>query len=121
MWFGLLGTLQVRIDDREVRVPGSKQRVLLAGLLLTPGRAVSTARLCELVWDGQPPARAAVTLRSYVMRLRQALGPSGMARIIATSGGYRIDVVADEVDIFRFEDQLRAGISAAQSGDWERG
>jgi DNA-binding SARP family transcriptional activator/tetratricopeptide (TPR) repeat protein len=121
MWFGLLGTLQVRIDDREVRVPGSKQRVLLAGLLLTPGRAVSTARLCELVWDGQPPARAAVTLRSYVKRLRQALGPSGMARIIATSGGYRIDVVADEVDIFRFEDQLRAGISAAQSGDWERG
>jgi DNA-binding SARP family transcriptional activator/tetratricopeptide (TPR) repeat protein len=120
MWFGLLGTLQVRIDDREVRVPGVRQRILLAALLLKSGQALPVAQLSELVWDGQPPRRAEVTLRSYVQRLRQALGPQGSARVITTSGGYRVDASADQLDIVQFDDLLRTGIAAAQSGDWER-
>jgi DNA-binding SARP family transcriptional activator len=119
VWFGLLGTLQVRIDDRELHVP-AKQRVLLAALLLTPGQAVSAARMSELVWDGRPPSRAAVTLRSYVKRLRQVLGPSGRARIITTSNGYEIDAADDEIDIAQFDLQLRLGIAAGQSGAWQR-
>jgi DNA-binding winged helix-turn-helix (wHTH) protein len=118
MWFGLLGPLQVQIDDREVCVPGARQRVVLAALLLTPGQAVSAARMCELVWDGRPPAQAAVTLRSYVKRLRQALGPPGRARITTTSSGYQIDAGADQIDIAQFDTHIRTGIAAAQSGDW---
>jgi DNA-binding SARP family transcriptional activator/tetratricopeptide (TPR) repeat protein len=118
IWFGLLGTLRVRVDDREVRVPAGKQRVLLAALLLAPRQAVSAARLSELVWDGRPPSQAGVTLRSYVKRLRQVLGPPGRARIITTTSGYRIDVADDEVDVSQFEDRVRAGIAAAQAGDW---
>jgi DNA-binding SARP family transcriptional activator len=120
MWFGLLGTLQVRTDDREVHVPAAKQRVLLAALLLTRGQPVSAARLSELVWDGLPPGQAAVTLRSYVMRLRQALGPAGSARIITTSIGYQIDASADEIDIAQFDHQVRLGVAAAHSGEWQR-
>src|ERR1700734_1632892 len=103
MWFALLGTLQVKIDDGEIQIPAPKQRVLLASLLLTPGQAVSTARLSEFVWDGQPPGHAASTLRSYVKRLRQVLGASGKARIVTTSIGYRIDAAAEEIDLAQFE------------------
>jgi DNA-binding SARP family transcriptional activator/tetratricopeptide (TPR) repeat protein len=120
MWFGLLGTLQVRIDDREIRVPGMRQRILLAALLLRSGQALSVAQLSELVWDGLPPRQAAVTLRSYVQRLRRALGPHSPTRIITTSGGYKLDATADQIDIEQFDDQLRSGIAAAESGDWER-
>ncbi len=120
MWFGLLGTLQVRVDHGEINVSAAKQRVLLAALLLTPGQAVSAARLSELVWDGFPPRQAAVTLRSYVKRLRQVLGPPGAARIITGSIGYQINATAAEIDIAQFDDQVRMGIGAAQSGDWQR-
>ncbi len=125
MWFGLLGTLQVRIEDREVSVPAAKQRVLLAALLLQPGRAVSTARLSELLWDGEPPGQAAVTLRNYMRRLRRALSPpehppEQTTIIITTSNGYKIDVAVGQIDIAQFDDQVRLGIAAAQSGDWQR-
>jgi DNA-binding SARP family transcriptional activator len=68
MWRGPLGPLQVRVEDREVRIPGTRQRILLAALLLAPGRSVPADRLSELVWDGTPPPQATVTLRSYVHR-----------------------------------------------------
>jgi DNA-binding SARP family transcriptional activator/uncharacterized protein HemY len=120
MWFGLLGPLQVRLDGRDVRVPGVKQRVLLAALLLKPGQAVSAARLSELLWDGLAPNHPTVTLRSYVKRLRQALGPAHRTLIITTSSGYKIDLAADEFDIAQFDDQLQAGVAAAKSGDWQQ-
>jgi DNA-binding SARP family transcriptional activator/tetratricopeptide (TPR) repeat protein len=120
MWFGLLGPLQVRAGDREIRIPGARQRVLLAALLLTPGRVVSAARLAELVWDGQPPGQAAGTIRSYVQRLRQALGPAGKARILTVGGGYMIDMTAGQLDIAQFENLLRTGVDAAKASDWQR-
>jgi DNA-binding SARP family transcriptional activator len=120
VWFGLLGPLQVRVEDREIRVPAGRQRILLAALLLTPGRPVSGARLAKLVWDGQPPSGAAVTLRSYIKRLRQVLGPPGRARIITSGSGYEIDAAGDEIDIAQFEAKLRLGEAAAQSGAWQR-
>jgi DNA-binding SARP family transcriptional activator len=120
VWFGLLGPLRVRVDDREIRVPGTRQRILLAALLLAPGRAVSGDRLAELVWDGQPPSGAAVTLRSHVKRLRQALGPPGRAVIISSGSGYEIHATGDEIDIAQFEANLRLGEAAAQSGAWRR-
>ena len=86
MWFGLLGPLLVRVDDTEVRISASRQRVLLASLLLIPGQAMDSGRLAELVWDGAPPPQAAVTLRSYVKRLRQGLGAAGPRVVTAGHG-----------------------------------
>ena len=84
MLFGLLGPLQVIENGQKIVVSAAKQRVLLAALLVRPGQVLSSARLSELVWDGAPPPRSEVTLRSYVMRLRQALGAAA-SRVSAAS------------------------------------
>ena len=71
MWFGLLGPLCVSHEGADIPVPAAKQRVLLAALLVRFGRVVPSAELAETVWDGTPPARAHVTLRSYVAAFAQ--------------------------------------------------
>jgi DNA-binding SARP family transcriptional activator/tetratricopeptide (TPR) repeat protein len=120
MWFGLLGPLQVRVGDQELPVSAPRQRVLLAALLLTPGLAVSSVRLADLVWDGRPPPGSAVTLRSYVKRLRQGLGPAAGARIVTAGHGYLIEAAADELDLAQYAALCQAGEAAARSSAWER-
>jgi DNA-binding SARP family transcriptional activator/Tfp pilus assembly protein PilF len=119
MWFGLIGPLLVRHDDVEFLVPAAKQRILLAALLLARGSAVSSARLTELVWDGRPPAGAAVTLRSYVGRLRQALGPAGQ-RIVTADGGYLIRAAEDEIDLSSYARLCSKGEAALQARSWQQ-
>jgi DNA-binding SARP family transcriptional activator len=75
MQCSLLGPLVV-VDSAGSRVAlaGPRLRVLLAALLLHANIPVPTGELAEVVWDGSPPTGAVSTLRSYVRRLRQALG-----------------------------------------------
>lgn len=76
MRWGILGPL-LAVDDAgdEVRLPAGRVRVLLAILLMRANHAVPLGELAEVVWDGAPPRDAARTIRVYVVRLRQALGP----------------------------------------------
>ena len=89
MRLGILGPLLV-IDDAgaEVAVAAARQRTLLAALLVKANRIVPAAELAEIVWDGTPPPGVGSTLRSYVMRLRHAVGPAVAARIRTGDPGY---------------------------------
>jgi DNA-binding SARP family transcriptional activator len=93
-------------------------RVLLCALLVRPGRVVPVTELAEAVWGAGHPDAAEVTLRSYVKRLRQALGPAG-ARIATRSPGYQIEVAEDELDILRFASLVRAGGAAVRTSAWQ--
>jgi DNA-binding SARP family transcriptional activator/tetratricopeptide (TPR) repeat protein len=120
MWFALLGPLQVTHGDGEFPVPASRQRVLLAALLTQAGQPVPVEELAELVWDGHPPSGAQITLRSYVKRLRQALGPAIAARIVTRPPGYLLEASDDEVDLRRFTALCQAGDAAMKSSAWPR-
>src|SRR5690348_18462796 len=74
--FRVLGPLQVLIDSEPLLVRAGRQRALLVSLLLRAGTSVSVDELAANVWGDAPPARARATLQTYVMRLRQLLGPS---------------------------------------------
>ena len=89
--FGVLGPLQVLVDDRPVTVGGPRQRRLLAALLMRPGRVVSLDRLVEAVFDGRPSDRAEATLRSYATRLRQSLAGLGRDVVVRDGTGYRLN------------------------------
>jgi DNA-binding SARP family transcriptional activator len=115
----LLGPLYVRHEDVEVAVP-PRLRALLAALLVQAGRVVPVAELAEQAWNGQPTPGAAVTLRSYVKRLRVALGPDAGGRILTGDGGYVIRVEEGELDLARFESLVRAGGTALRAGAWQR-
>jgi len=98
MRFLVLGPLEVRLDGREVEVGGGKQRSLLALLLLHAGEVISSDRLIEALWEGQPPATAAKVVQGYVSQLRRRLG----AETILTRGsGYVLHEV--ETDAGEFE------------------
>ncbi|MEU4831727.1 BTAD domain-containing putative transcriptional regulator [Streptosporangium sp. NPDC023615] len=113
----LLGPLEVRdLDGAVVEVPGVRLRALLAALALEPGRSLTRARLVDWIWGRRPPADAANALQALVSRLRRAL-PDGV--IEADSGGYRLAVAPDAVDVCRFEHlvgRARATKPAASGG-----
>ncbi|HJQ49434.1 MAG TPA: AfsR/SARP family transcriptional regulator [Gaiellaceae bacterium] len=96
----ILGPLEVRDGGAAVPLRGGQQRKLLAILLLHHGEAVSSDRLIEELWDGNPPVTAAKALQGYVSSLRKQLGPETVDTVGA---GYRMEVAAEDVDARRFE------------------
>ena len=112
----MLGPFEVRNrDGAVVEVPGIRLRALLAALALEPGRIVTRARLVDWIWGQQPPADEVNALQALVSRLRRVL-PDGV--IEADSGGYRLAVAADAVDVYQFEQlvgQARAAEPAARA------
>ncbi|MFE0153541.1 winged helix-turn-helix domain-containing protein [Nonomuraea sp. NPDC059007] len=71
--FGLLGALEVTRRGRRVAVPGAKQRIVLASLLLSLNQPVSAEAIIHHVWDDDPPRKARESLHTLVARLRVVL------------------------------------------------
>jgi predicted ATPase/DNA-binding SARP family transcriptional activator len=110
----LLGPVWVARAGRELAIGGRRQRALLALLVLERGRAVSTERLAEELWQGSPPAGFEATLRSYVSRLRGTLGES--ASLIGGRAAYSLELRPDAVDSVRFERLLQEARDAFGRG-----
>jgi DNA-binding SARP family transcriptional activator len=109
MEFRILGPLEVREDGRIVLLGGTKQRAVLALLVLNANRVVSTDRLIDHVWGDDPPATAVTALQGHVSALRKALGSD----VITTrQPGYVLHADPAQIDIGRF-DELRAEARAA--------
>ena len=118
MQFGVLGPVQVSGPAGIVDVGGARQRRLLAALILHAGDVVSTDRLLDIVFEGVPPSGANTTIRSYVARLRKALGdaePSAELLISTEQGGYRLRVDIDSIDAARVEASIET--ARRQLGD----
>jgi DNA-binding SARP family transcriptional activator len=120
MWIGVLGPLHVQHEDAVIGVPAAKQRIMLGALLARANQVVSFDQLAEAVWDCPRPDAARVTLRSYMKRLRQVLGPEVSARIGTRYPGYRIDVDDSELDLLRFGKLRESAAAALRARSWER-
>jgi DNA-binding SARP family transcriptional activator/tetratricopeptide (TPR) repeat protein len=119
MRFAVLGPLGVTDGTgQQVELAGPRQRVLLAALLLHANVPVRAEELAETVWDGSPPPAAVTTLRSYIRRLRHALGAEGVRRITARYPGYLICVQEPELDVLEFQALCQTAGTALRSGDW---
>ncbi len=106
MEFGILGSLAVWVDGRELPLGGAKQRALLAVLLLRPNELVPRARLVEELWGEEPPATAVKAVQGYVSHLRKVLGE---AVLETRPGGYVLCLEAGALDVQRFEGLLEQG------------
>ena len=105
MDFRILGPLEALDEGREVALGGSKQRALLALLLLHANETLSTDRLIDELWGERPPATAAKTVQVHVSRLRKALGRTGGRRRarVTREHGYELQVDPEQLDAHRFE------------------
>ena len=111
--FRVLGPVEALRDGRPVRLGGPRQRWLLALLLIEAGRAISSDRLIDELWQGNPPRGAEGTLRVYVSRLRSVLGDN---TLVARSPGYVLDIEPALVDAWQFERLYHEGRRALARG-----
>ena len=109
MEFRILGPLEVLDGGQNVPLGGSKQRALLAFLLLHANRVVPRDRLIDELWDATPPETARTALQVHVSQLRKALGRDA---IVTRAPGYVIEVDPQQLDHVRFE-QLVASVDGS--------
>src|SRR6266702_4005010 len=109
--YGLLRPVEVRVDGRALALPGARQRLLLAVLLVNANRMVPAVRLIDELWGADLPADPRAALRTQVARLRRALGPAG-EDLATLEGGYRLTVPRSGLDFCRFEDALAEAAQA---------
>ena len=98
--YRILGSLEAVEHGRPLALGGSKQRALLALLLLHANRVVSRDRLIDELWDGSPPDTASTALQVHVSQLRKALGHDAIA---TQAPGYLVKVEPGGLDLERFE------------------
>lgn len=110
--YGLLGPVEVEVDGRAIPLPGARQRLVLAMLLVDCNRMVPAGRLIDELWDAALPADPRGALRTQVSRLRRALGPAG-GDLVTADGGYCLTVQRGQLDATRFEDMLAEAARAS--------
>jgi DNA-binding SARP family transcriptional activator len=122
--FRILGSLEVLAGGRVVSLVGSKQRALLALLLLHANETLSTDRLIDELWGERPPASAAKSVHVHVSRLRKALAggkDSALGDVVVTrEHGYRLELDPERLDAHRFARLVSEGRGALASGHPER-
>ena len=85
--------------SRQLHVSGSRERALLAILLIHAGEVVAADRLIEELWGGDVPGNPANALQVVVSRVRKALEvPDGPGPLVTRRPGYLLDVRQEEVD-----------------------
>ncbi|MGH3116910.1 MAG: BTAD domain-containing putative transcriptional regulator [Gaiellales bacterium] len=112
--FRILGPLEASHDGRPLPLGHGKQRALLAILLLHANQVVSSDRLIDELWGGEPPDTAHAALRNLVSQLRRSLSSEGL--IVTRPPGYELEVDPESVDLYRFEQIFAAGREALDAG-----
>src|SRR6266545_5961860 len=109
--FRLLGPLEAAAGERVLSLGGTKQRALLAVLLLHPNELVSRERLIEELGNGRAPPGAAHNLETYVSRLRKGLRADGEpgTPLQTMPGGYLLRLEPGQFDVEVFERLLERG------------
>src|SRR4051794_14487777 len=111
MEFRVLGPVEAVDGGRPVALGGPQQRRLLGVLLADADHVVPVGRLVDAVWsDEEPPGMALRTTRSYVSRLRAALGDG---YIVTREPGYMIEPGEATFDKSSFQELVAEARGAA--------
>ncbi|MFD4876537.1 BTAD domain-containing putative transcriptional regulator [Streptomyces sp. NPDC058420] len=104
----VLGSVGADLGGNQVGLGAPRQRAVLSLLIAARGSSVPVERMADAVWAGSPPAKAVVSLHTYVSNLRRSLEPGRSPRTPATvlvtaPPGYALRLPEDAVDAWRFE------------------
>jgi DNA-binding SARP family transcriptional activator len=115
MGFRVLGPIQVCRGGVWIPLGGTKQRTVLAALLLAGAAGVPNQRLERLLWGDHPPETAHAQIQTYIYKLRELLCPD--AEVVRQGAGYMLGVPRDEFDLHEFERNSDRGRRALSVGD----
>lgn len=110
----VLGPISCELDSEVVDLGPRRQRAVLARLVAGRGRVVSTDRLIDDLWNGEPPPKALAGLQVQVSNLRRVIEPSRPPRAPATvlvseQPGYALRLPRSGVDVWEFEALVTVG------------
>ncbi|MEV4318817.1 BTAD domain-containing putative transcriptional regulator [Actinocrispum sp. NPDC049592] len=111
--FEVLGPVRAWLGAAEVELGTPQQRAILGILLLRNGGVAMPEQLVAAIWGVTAPRAAGSTVRTYVSRLRRALGPV----IESVGGGYALPTEPGTLDVTDFERLVNAAREARHTGD----
>lgn len=112
--FRILGPVQVFCHGSEVQLGGSKQRTVLATLLLARGRVVTDAALSTVLWGEDPPRTSSAQIYTYVSRLRRSLGDQ--VELARSGQGYALRAPEAWFDLDEYLSLTRLGRATLERG-----
>lgn len=126
--FSVLGPIAVRVDGTPIRVPGLRQRALLALLLARHDRLVTRDLAIEHLWpDPGLPVNPANALQQVVAKLRRVFtsgagaGTGSGHDLIAThEEGYVLRIGSHRLDTVDFERRIADARSLMRRGEPSR-
>ena len=114
----MLGPLEVTAGGQSLGLARARTRAVLAVLLVHANQVVSSDRLIEELWPGQPADKAADSLQVRLSELRKAFRSAGETdRLLTRPPGYLLRVASGELDALRFEQVTAEGDAALAAGD----
>ncbi|MEU3795536.1 BTAD domain-containing putative transcriptional regulator [Streptomyces fructofermentans] len=122
MRFQILGPVRVWHGTTNVKLGPPKQLAVLALLLAHTGHPVPLHHIVDGLWHEDPPATAVNVVHRHVAALRKLLEPDLLSgpssrRLVRDSGGYRLEVAPDELDLLQFRSLREDARHSAQQGD----
>lgn len=108
----VFGPIQLSLDNQPVGLGATMLRAVLARLVAAGGRATTTERLIDDLWEGNPPPTAASVLQVHIHNLRRLIEPDRPRRapsryLVSESSGYALKLAPEAVDAWQFEALLR--------------
>jgi predicted ATPase/DNA-binding SARP family transcriptional activator len=103
----IYGALEVTIGAAVRRVPGAKERAVLAYLATRPGEVVRSDRLVDDLWEDSDADQALRSLRVRISNLRSLLVGSGVT-IDGVPGGYWLNAPAEAIDLTCYHEMVRS-------------
>ncbi len=115
--YRLLGPVQVWANGRQIDLKRRQERLLLAILLLEPGKVVPFERLVELLWPDDKPGNPKRALQVYVSRLRGLLAEvDPVLEVKGGAQGYAVLGPGGRTDSEVFAAQVNAAKATADPG-----
>jgi DNA-binding SARP family transcriptional activator len=111
--FRILGSIEVRHGEHRLPLRGSKQRSVLAGLLLSVNQPVPASQLISWLWGSDPPPSAVIQVQKGISELRMLLGPDSITR---QARSYLIRADPGSIDYMTFEQRTETGRTLAAAG-----
>ncbi|MHC4428982.1 MAG: BTAD domain-containing putative transcriptional regulator, partial [Planctomycetota bacterium] len=112
----LLGEVSAVVDGDLRRLPGQRQRAVLAYLSLRASRTVGWDQLSDALWGERHPKTARNSIQRFVSDIRRALGPHA-DRLETVPDGYRLLAAPEEIDVHRARSTIAEGRAAMSAGD----
>ncbi len=119
MKYKVLGPLEAcAVTGERIPIARPKHRQLLATLLLSHNAVVTTDHLIGNLWEDGRPNSARGLLKTYIWGVRRLLSPRDptVAPIETLTGGYRMLVDTDELDLLVFSQLARKGRNLLRAG-----